>query len=534
VKRARAPIVAALLASALFSPACGSDSSPAEPSVMPSATPGGPAVQRGTPIGQDGPADLTISYVERLPRIDYVVNSGDPATEGWPAPGSSVTWRAHVKNWSGRALDGVDYTWTLDGATAATGTLSVGSGSEATAAFPWTWERRRRELRFTIDGGNRHTVRGGNRNSVRVHTDALAIGLYVERDFYDYFRRFQHELRIGNSSFEDWAHLQVDFFNQILAGAVSADTPQGVLDRVRLDAVHVVPNGALPLDPAAFSIGGSFDAAQARPDIRDRRVDMQWGFPSRLLELGVYADHASLETNNQFFYSGYIQHEMGHARYLVDVYAWDVYDRTAGSLVELVEGGERVAGSRYLPGRSAIFNGVAGLHLHRTPHQGLMTSEWAAVDRYSAVALNLIAGHRALDGNYNEPANLGSFLNDLPRENRLVLRDSPGQALAQARVQIFQARPGDAGVAAYSKVFDATPDLQLQADAQGRVLLGTNPFSRAGRIAFTDAVANGTAIMRVEHGGRVGYGFLESSDFNLQYWRGRTELGEYELRVPLF
>jgi hypothetical protein len=529
-----------LVTLALWSSACGGSDGAAGPTGPTAPPPGppaasGPRVGPGTPIAQDGPADLTIRYVERMPRLDYVVNSPDPTVDGWPSAGASVTWRAHLKNWSSRSLDGVSYAWSLDGVRLTGGQLTIPPSAEASTDFVWIWEKRRHELELVVDAENRYTVRAGPRNRLRVYTDALAIGLYVERGLYDSFRRFQHELRIGNSSFEDWAQLQVELWNVILANAVFPETPNGVLDRVRLDAVTVVPDGALPLDPQAFSLGSPYDdPAQARPNVNDRAVDMQWGLTTATLD--TYRNHTSLETHNQFYYSGYIQHEMGHARYLVDVYAWDVYHDTNGSRVEIAEGGERVAGSRYMPGTSVIFNGVPGLLLHRTPHQGLMTSDWHYVDRYSAVALNLIAGQRALDGNYYLPANNGVFLHDLPRENLLTVRDGSNRALANARVQLFRATPGDPRNAIYTKVFDARPDLELRADSEGQVRLGTNPFAANGRIVmFTDTTfANGTAIIRVEHEGRVGYGFLESSDFNLEYWRGRRELGRYELQVQLF
>jgi hypothetical protein len=490
-------------------------------------------VGAATPINQTAPADLTLRYIERLPRLEYVVGSADPGTEGWPAPGSSVIWRGRLKNWSGRAL-AVDYAWSLDGARTASGSVDVPPRGEASVDFAWTWERRRRRLELMVDAANRATVPGGPRNRLAVDTDALGVALYVEQAIDDYFRRYQHELRIGNSSFEDWAQLQMQLWNMILEHAVFPETPQGVLDRVRIDAIHVVPDRALPLDSRAFTIGGSFDPTQARPNVADRSVDMQWGFPASLLAFGVFPDRTSLQPNNQFYYSGYLQHELGHARYLVDVYAWDVYDRTAGSRVEIEEGGARVAGSRYMPGASTIYNGTPGIQVHRTPHQGLMTSDWRSIDRYSAVALNLIAGRRALDGNYNEPGNLGAFLDDLPSQNRLALRDRAGRALAGAQLRVFRAAPGDASAAPYSKVFDATPDLELRADGQGNVLLGRNPFSATGRIVLGDPFANGTVIVRVEHEGRVGYGFLESSDFNLEYWRGRRELGEHALDLELF
>lgn len=444
-----------------------------------------------------------------------------------------MRWRAHLRNWTGRSLDNVDFAWTLDGAPVGGGTVSVPPNGETTVEYPWPWEKRRHRLELRVDAGNRFTIPGGPRNHLLIYTDALSIGLYVEQAFYDYYRQYQHLLRIGNSSFEDWAHLQIDFFNLLFERAAYPDTPQGALDRVRLDAVHIVPDGALPLDAAAFSIGGAFDPTLARPNVADRTVDIQWGFPKALVTDVSNSDHTSLATENQFYYSGFIQHEMGHARYLVDVYAWDVYDATAGSRIDIFEGGERVVGSRYMPGSPTVFNGIPGTLVHRTPHQGLMTSEWRLLDDYSAAALNLIAGERAIDGNYNEPANIGAFLNDLPRENRLTLRDPTGRLLSDARVQVFRATASDANGAVYAKVFDGTSDREFRTDSQGRVLLGTNPFS-SGPIMLTNAHANGTLILRVQQGDRVGYAFLESADFNLEYWRGHRDLGEYTVTMPAF
>jgi hypothetical protein len=40
-------------------------------------------------------------------------------------------------------------------------------------------------------------------------------------------------------------------------------------------------------------------------------------------------------------------------------------------------------------------------------------------------------------------------------------------------------------------------------------------------------------LIRVAFGGKVGYNFLESYWFNLQYWNGKTTLGEYELGFKL-
>lgn len=490
----------------------------------------------GTSIAQTAPAQLTIGYIERLPRMDYVPGSASPGTDGWPAEGQAVTWRAHVRNWSPARLTGVDYAWLLDGATLATGTLTLEAARETTVDLAGAWTRARHQLELRVDSGNRYTVAGGRRNRLMVYTDALSIGAYVERSVHDYFRAHQHELRVGHSSFEDWMNFQVEAYNALLAGAVWPETPQGVTDRVRLDQVTIVPDGALPLDPRAFGIGGAFDPAQARPNVADRSVDLQWGFPATTIDprLQVYTNTTSLATSNQFYYSGFLQHELGHARYLIDVYGSQVFHGTNGSRVDITENGQLVAGSAYLPGQQTINNGQPGLMLHDANYRGLMNAQWLYLDRHSAGAWNRIAGQRPVAGNYNEPENIGAYLYDLPRENEVALQDTTGRALGGARVAVYQSTEPPQGRGVYAKYYDDRADLVLRADGEGRTRLGQNPFSADGRFVHSDSgYSNITIIVRVEHEGRVGYGFLEAADFNLEYWRGHTDLGRYELRVAL-
>ena len=460
---------------------------PSTSSASPAAS-GTPVITDGVPIAQRDPALLTIGYIERLPRIDYVWKSASPTTEGWPAEGQAVTWRAHLINWSSSRLPDVDYSWRLDGVPAANGSFSP-AGGETTLDLPWTWARARHEL----------------------------------------------ELRVGNSSFEDWMNFQVESYNLLLARALYPETPNGVLDRIRLDHVRVVADGALPLDPQGANVGGSFTPAQARPNLPDRSVDLQWGFPSDLLDprYAVYTDRSSLKTSNQFYYSGFVQHEIGHARSMIDEYGFEVFHGTNGSRVDITENGQPIAGSRYLPGAPTINNGKAGLLLRETPSKGLMNAQWTFLDRHSAAAWNRIAGRRATAGNYNEPENIGDFLYDLPRENEVTVEDVSGRPLGGANVSVYQStEPAERGV--YAKYYDDQPDIQVRADGEGRARLGTNPFSATGRFVHSDVgYSNITVIVRVEHEGKVGYGFLEAADFNYEYWKGHPDLGRYELRVPL-
>jgi hypothetical protein len=268
--------------------------------------------------------------------------------------------------------------------------------------------------------------------------------------------------------------------------------------------------------------------------VTDRSVDLQWGFPAASIDPKVspYENHGSTQVSNQFYYSGFVQHEIGHARSMIDVYGFQVFHGTNGSRVDITEKGQPIAGGIYMPGQPTINNGKPGLLLHDTPNKGLMNAQWTYLDRHSAGAWNRIAGRRATVGNYNEPENIGDYLYDLPRENELTVQDQSGRPLGEARVSVYQSSPpSESGV--YAKYYDDNPDIEVRADGEGRARLGHNPFSADGRFVHVDfGWSNITLIVRVEHEGKVGYGFLEAADFNYEYWQGRTDLGRYVLRVP--
>lgn len=223
-----------------------------------------------------------------------------------------------------------------------------------------------------------------------------------------------------------------------------------------------------------------------------------WGF--RANTVGGYNDTRTATLSNPFYVAPLILHELGHARYLVDVYAFDVLNQPPAFTNDL---------------------GVT----HATQFQGLMNRDVTYIDRYSAAALNRIAGARATRGNYNEPENIGAFLNDLPAENRLTIRDAAGTPLANAEVEIFQSKL-DTFDEWYATDYDAVPDLTLRTDANGQVLVGRCPFSAGGTVVHTWRGSNAMAIVRVNH---ALYGFLEAAAFNMEFWRGHTQLGEYDV-----
>jgi hypothetical protein len=453
------------------------------------------------------PAELTIQYVQRLPAIDYVWGSANPRVDGWPAVGQRMTWRAHVRNWFPAART-VAYRWELDGREVGRGTVTIPAGEVGAADYVLPWAFERHELAFAIDPENAVAEEEEHNNRVALATDALSVGFYVERSVYDHFRAHQHEFPEAHStSFEDWAQRQVTLYNELFARAVYPETPDGVRERLRLDRIAVVADGALPLDPAAHTVGGSFDPASARPNVADRTVDLQWGFPSKALS--AYEDRASRAINNQFFwYSGFVQHEVGHARGMIDVYGESVYAGVPGHAGALP----------WVPviGTVTYPTGQASVLFRSEP--GLMATDWTFLDRTSAVVWERMAGRRARFGNYNSPEDIGWFLNDLlPDDVRLRFVNADGTPATAVRVSVYQGtRPAGPLAVVYGREYDATPDVVATTDALGEASLGHNPFARAGPVVNDEDFSNATAIVRAERGPIAHVYFLTASDVVVQ------------------
>ncbi len=458
--------------------------------------------------------DLTIGYLARLPRLDYVWDSENPAIEGWPPPEEPVTWRAVIKNWGDTVLTDVSYRWYLDGQLINEGLVTMPARDTVSVDYDWPWTFERHRIKFVLDADNRVAEEEEENNSLYVYTDAISAGFYVEQSVYDYFRRYQKKLEVHSNCWEDWAQRHVRIWNQMFADARFELTPNGVLDRIRLDKITVVPDGALPLN------GG---LPTNNPNLDDRTVDLQWGFPKTLLDGSFYSDHTNANKNNPFYFEGSLLHELGHARYLIDVYGFNVHENGSGNTVAIKEEGELIVGTEWMP--------LYGDRVFSAPHKGLMNSDYTKVDAYSAKALNLIEGHRAIKGNYNAPGNIGVYLQDLPQHNRVKLKDQNGNILKNAAVELYRAERQE-GVW-YGKFYDDSADVSLNSDENGMILLGRCPFDEDGTIDHTYSLANGVLILRVQQQERIGYGFLDVTRVNMEYWRGHTDTADYEMEFNM-
>jgi len=467
----------------------------------------------------NGP-DLCISYIKRLPEIDYVPYSTNPTVEGWPADGQEISWKAYVRNYSPNIQKNIAYRWLLNGEVIETGAIAEIKPYElAYATLQSHWSFDRNELSFEIDTDHAVDEVLETNNALTIYTDALTVGFYVEQYVYDYFHRYQSELHTGTNSWDDWAQFQVKYWNTMMANAIFPMSPNGVLDRIRLDSIAVVPNGSLPLH------GG---LASNNPNSEDKSVDLQWGFPASLIVGGdnFYSNHTTAEKSNPFYYEPSLFHELGHARYLHDVYLYDVhYGNSDGEMyIRIKEEGQYIGNTKYMPV-------LAYEMVHDSYYKGLMSNDYTKFDEYCAVLYNLKAGQRALCGNMNSPCDINARINDLPAQNYLKLNDQYGNELINAKVSVYQVSY-DASIDKW--VFEDAPAFSVSANNDAVVNIGRCPFTQDGHI---DTYYNGCnelyCIIKVEHQNRVGYQFVESSQFNMEYWRGNTDSAIYNVKVPI-
>jgi hypothetical protein len=464
------------------------------------------------------PTDLNVTLIERTPRYNY------DAVKKNPAPGDTVTFHGHIKNWGFTTHPVVEYRWQIDGETVEEGTLTDMVGGETRIITrSWVWETGNHTVTLTVDQNNLISERSELNNEITDRINGIMAGFWVEQSVYDYFHTNQWRLAgVGSNGWEDWIQRQMRKHNQLCAAAIWPNSPEGVLDRVRIDKIVVVPDGALPLN------GG---LPTNHPDRNDKTVDLMWGFPATLLSGGMYSNVSSVSEGNPFYIEQSLIHELGHARYLIDSYGFDVHNTAHNGgydSVQIYENGVKVAGSAYMP--FVAFGEV----LYYNKSGGVMTGPYNfQYSPYEAGALNRIAGNRAVCGNYNSPCNIGEYLQELPQRNHFQFTDAFGRPRAGANVRVYRAVSGPGW---YGKTFDNVYDLEFTADGNGSVNFGRNPFS-TGSIQHTYGIANGVIIVRVQHvvdgaNQPIWYRFIEVSDFNLQYWAGNTQDAYYTLALP--
>ncbi len=326
--------------------------------------------------------DVGVLHIERLPRTDY--DAPDRGNgPGWPGEGERVVWRAWLVSHH-RPARGVRCRWTVDGRTVAEGTLNLAADRWAHADLPRRWKQSGENVRFEILPPEWDANPGNNAREFR--TNALAVGFWVDQRIWDHFLDHQHLQNPGNETFADWAWFVLDLWNGMMAAArYPSISPEGLLDRLRLDRLVVVPTLALPLS------GG---LPSNNPDNTDKTVDLAWGFSaeadSSVSDYWAVRPHegSPLKSPPPFLADLALIHELHHARYHIDSYGFDVHPN---QIRVQVDGKPLVGG--LLPERFVRYQ----------KHPGMMGGDYSVIDEYVAGAWQRVAGKRARGGKRTHP-----------------------------------------------------------------------------------------------------------------------------------
>jgi hypothetical protein len=453
--------------------------------------------------------DIDVTYIAQSPRFDF------DAAKNVPAPGDTVNFTAHVRNRGTAPTGTFSYTWYMDGGPVESGTApSVPAGKEVIVDYFWTWEDGDHDVSFFADPENAVTEMSEQNNLRTIRTTGLCVGFWIEASVARYFEQNQYAYtrKYGipdeANSWEDWAQRQVALANRLFAEARYPSTPDGVLDRWRIDQVIVVADGKLPL--SGWLPGNT-------PDVRDRTVDLMWGYDEPIIFSGFYNQN---DPNSAFFQEPSLIHELLHARYLVDSYALDV---TGGQTGLLDEKGVRI-----------FANTNAMVHAN-SQSPSMMGGCQLVMAEWEAAALNLWAQKRPRPGwaNYNSHGGLGWYVEHrMPASNSLRVTDRDGQPLAGATIQVYQAGSWPfGGNPLYGKYIDSTPDLTGTTDVQGLFALGSNPFSVAEPIGEWD-FPRCIDFIKVNYRGHTRYAWLDIAEVQVQHFRGITD-AFYDVTVDL-
>ena len=452
--------------------------------------------------------DIDVLYIQKTPLLNF-----NSANGGWPAVGSTVTWNAKVKNWGSSVIPFFVCEWWLNGVKVQTNTVTNLAASETrNITYNWIWQQSPNTLEFRADTTSVVSEVSELNNVYTIQTNALTIGSWVEQGVYDWFHAHQIELGDGANSFDDWCYRQVKKWNEMLELAVWPVSPNGIVDRVRMEKVVVVADGTLPLH------GGY---ATNNPDSDDKTIDLMWGHPYYAADCQP-GGYWQVSTTGPFFLDYGEMHELNHARYIVDHYGFDTHQGDPPTILVTDQYGNLVAGTALMPV-------VAWAMVYGNKCADLMGAGGNHYSEYAAGAWNRKVGIRGPYGNQNSPGDIGIYMQDLPQNNWFRFIDNTGAPLVGATISIYQATSGSGW---YAKYFDNTADIAATTNSDGYVNLGRCPFSTGGYVYNTYGLSNATFIIKVFKNGQEYFTFGEVSDFGIEYWRGNTGNAYYTVLVP--
>jgi photosystem II stability/assembly factor-like uncharacterized protein len=448
--------------------------------------------------------DLDVVYISRAPRYDryYVDYTGkfdpnDPDTtkpslsaaeqakKRWPERGETVTFTAVVRNPGDAATGQFEYKWYFDGKEVASGTLpSIEPGAEAKTTYSWVWdsEQDTHLIKFVADPDNKIAEDIEANNSIEDPTNALCFSFYVWQGLYDWFKVEARKTNPNIACFEDLAQQQVFHMNRMFKEAVYPCAPKGILERVRLDQIIVVPDDTP--DPESW-------ATHAPEDIW---ADGRRGFTTKEY-LPIFKEDLSV-------LNGYMPsciHELSHQLGMIDIYQFNI------------EGGTHVGN------KNGMDNSRGG---------GMMNNCGTYYEDITACAFN--------NNLHKRRGYFGEYLYDLPKTCKVRILDAYGRPIPNADLKFYQDK---------YKEFNDPPTFTGKTDSKGcftmpnRTCFGEtttatghklrdNPWGLINVVGF-----NGIFYIAVTVNSQTDYQFVEIAPFNIAYNAGHKDSWTYEMQT---
>lgn len=426
-----------------------------------------------------------------------------------PSEGETVTYTAHIINKGNVRSPGFDYLWLVDDKPVKRGVVKVlYPGKEEQVIYSCRWKNTPQKIEFRIDTLKKLKEICKKNNSLTIGSHDLTLSIWVEQGIYDIFNRTKN--RWGSYSFEDWIQDHFSVMNQRFSQAKYDVSPNGILDRVRIDKIVVVEDLDGPGNPMTQD-----------PDLH--LIDGRWQFKDNshgnvIGKNGAWQDYVNLYITKTDW--GLI-HEMAHQLGVIDLYRMNLINDKKN----FPNNGIHVLGS---DGKKIPVTQLPTVSYHQTlfKHPGIMaggdTSPYKDTTYFSShTAAGLNTNYLKRRGYY------GDYLFDTPAKTSIKILDKSGKPVAGAKVEMFQK---DAG----TEVIDNKPEITGRTDRQGMMLLPNrevesvttetghtlkpNPFGQIHVVG-----TNGTMLLRITQGGKIGYGWLFIVDLNMAYRRGKKD-----------
>jgi hypothetical protein len=495
-----------------------------------------------------GEIDLDVTYIERTPRhyryrvtyfadrracepeyINYYPYADDrgpqlcPNETGkkrWPDIGETIAYTAHLINKGKKSVGGFDYKWIVNGIVVASGSSSaLGPAQETTITYTTTWPSSPETIQLKVDPNNVINETVETNNDLTINSHDLTISYWVEQGIYDIFNARKN--LVGSYSFEDWLQAHFAKMNERFSQAQYSVAPKGILNRIRIDKIVVVPFNPDNLnnwrtymanDPLFWLVDGRWLTVADKPTLQEKQQD--W----------------NNYVNNHIGHIDWgLIHELAHQLGVIDLYRMNLAnDPENNNRFQVKDLNGRVIPASELPTYAwsqILFK-----------HPGLMgggdTSPYndgTYFESHTAAGMNSHYNHRR--GYY------GEYLFDTPVNNYLKILDSQGNPLVGAQVALYQKD-------AITEYFDNTPEITGTTNGQGIIslpnrpvkgvttatghTLKNNPFGQINVVG-----TNGTMFVKVTKGAQESYRWLLLHDLNLAYWSGKTDSATYIIKTNL-